>query len=566
MPRSRAAAGLHASSPFAIAAAVAGSILSLAGCGDAGPRGAEGTGESESPVTYQPDLFTNDQTAFDYFVGKGLTSFQAAGIVGNLDQESGVDPSAVQSGGPGRGIAQWSVGGRWDTDANDNATWYAAQQGQSVWSLQLQLDFIWYELTHVPSDGLSALRATTNVTDATVAFQTDFEGCGTCVQSQRVAYAQAVLAAYGAVPYAAQYVSQSFPLATTALTMVEGQVLPSYIELKNTGTKTWDSSTRLGTTQPRDRKSVFAGATWVADNRPSEVHGTVAPGGTYKFAFDLTAPATPGTYDEFFGVVQEGVAWFSDPGQGGPPDDDLEVKITVVPPEYRGAFKDQSFPLSPTALALHEGDVATGYIELTNTGSQGWKAGTTKLAPIPRDKASPFADKSWLSPTRISTVAADVAPGAVGRFDVTLDANAAGDTEVELGLVEENVTWFADATLGGGPPDGSLKVHLVVVPEGAPLDAGVAAEGDGGGPAGGQGDDGGGAGPSPDDDAGANTDGGGWNGTTAGPSNNGCSVADAGAAGSTAPAALAMALAGCAFARARRSRRRSHGACTIESA
>ncbi len=305
-----------------------GISLVLSGCGDAGPG--ERLGQSGEAVTFVPQTFTNDQTAYDYFVGKGLTNFQAAGIVGNLDQESGVDPSAVQSGGPGRGIAQWSVGGRWDTDANDNATWYAAQQGQSVWSLQLQLDFIWFELTNVSYYGLATLKATTNVTDATVAFETDFEGCGTCNQSQRIAYAQSVLSAYGSVEYAAQFVSQSFPLATTTMTMTAGQVTPSYIELKNVGTKTWDSNTRIATTQPRDRKSAFADGTWVADDRPSAVQGTVPPGSTYKFTFDLAAPNTAGSYDEFFGVVQEGVAWFSDPGQGGPPDNDLEVKIDVA--------------------------------------------------------------------------------------------------------------------------------------------------------------------------------------------------------------------------------------------
>src|SRR4051812_26829508 len=60
--------------------------------------------------------FANDKAAYDFFVAKGLTPFQAAGIVGNLDQESGVNPASVQfGGGPGRGIAQWSVGGRWDS-------------------------------------------------------------------------------------------------------------------------------------------------------------------------------------------------------------------------------------------------------------------------------------------------------------------------------------------------------------------------------------------------------------------------------------------------------------------
>ncbi len=163
--------------------------ISTAGCG-AGPG--ESVGETSQAVS-----FANDQAAFDYFLGKGLTNFQAAGIVGNLDQESGVDPSSVQQGGPGRGIAQWSVGGRWDTDANDNVLSYAAQQGLSSTSLTLQLDFIWYELTTFSGYGLASLQASTNVTEATVAFQNDFEGCGTCDQSTRIAYAQNVLSLYG---------------------------------------------------------------------------------------------------------------------------------------------------------------------------------------------------------------------------------------------------------------------------------------------------------------------------------------------------------------------------------
>jgi hypothetical protein len=161
----------------------------LCGCGQHGP----GAGSAEAPVV----TFANDKTAFDYFLGKGLTGAQAAGIVGNLDQESGMDPTAIQSGGPGRGTAQWSAGGRWDTDSGDNATSYASMQGQDVWSLPLQLDFIWYELTTFPSYGLAALQQSTNVTDATIAFETDFEGGGTCNESQRIAYAQSVLSAYG---------------------------------------------------------------------------------------------------------------------------------------------------------------------------------------------------------------------------------------------------------------------------------------------------------------------------------------------------------------------------------
>ncbi len=475
--------------PFLATLATLGLVVTLAGCGDSGGApGNENAVEGEAALT--PYLFTNDKAVYQYFVGKGLTNFQAAGIVGNLDQESGSSPTAVQPGGPGRGIAQWSVGGRWDTGSTDNATAYANQHGQSVWSLGLQLDFIWYELSTFSGYGLAKLRQTTNVTDATVVFQTDFEGCGTCVQSQRIAYAKAVLAAYGAAPpYAAAFVSQSFPPAATALTMAEGQVLPSFIELKNVGTKTWDSNTRLATTQARERKSVFADASWLSPSRPAAVKGTVPPGGTYKFTFDLAAPQATGTHDEFFGVVQEGAAWFSDSGQGGPADNQLEVKIDVVLPDYRAELKDQSFPAAPSALAVHQGDAVTGYVEVTNTGTKPWKAGTTKLAPLPRDKPSPFADASWLSPTRVSTIAADVAPGAVGRFALALDTKTVGDTTLAFDLVEDGVAWFTDT-----PADGLLKVHLMVVPPGASLDAGVPGDDGGAGGSSGNGAGGGGGG------------------------------------------------------------------------
>jgi MYXO-CTERM domain-containing protein len=140
--------------------------------------------------------------------------------------------------------------------------------------------------------------------------------------------------------YAASFVSQSFPLASTALKMTAGQTIPSYIELKNTGGKAWDTNTHLGTTQPRDRVSVFADSTWLSTDRPAGVKGTVAVGGTYKFSFDLHAPDKPGTYYEYFNLVEEGVAWFSDPGQGGPPDDDLEVQIIVEAAPDAGSSDD----------------------------------------------------------------------------------------------------------------------------------------------------------------------------------------------------------------------------------
>ncbi|GAA2472652.1 phage tail tip lysozyme [Terrabacter carboxydivorans] len=142
---------------------------------------------------------SNDEIAFDYFVAKGLTERQSAGIVGNLIQESGspINPYADQPGGPGMGIAQWSEGGRWDTDSRDNLVWHAGLDGSSRYSLTAQLDFTWYELSTFSGYGLADLRAATTVDSATTVFMQDFERCGTCATTQRIAYANDVLTRYG---------------------------------------------------------------------------------------------------------------------------------------------------------------------------------------------------------------------------------------------------------------------------------------------------------------------------------------------------------------------------------
>jgi hypothetical protein len=141
-------------------------------------------------------LSNNEKAAFDYFLSQGLPNFQAAGIVGNLVQESNVNPNSIQSDGPGRGIAQWSTGGRWDSGNRDSATNFANSQRENVWSLELQLEFIWFELTQY-GYGYQDLRATTNVDAATVVFEDDFEICGQCEETNRINYAREALAAYG---------------------------------------------------------------------------------------------------------------------------------------------------------------------------------------------------------------------------------------------------------------------------------------------------------------------------------------------------------------------------------
>ncbi len=180
-------------------------------------------------------------------------------------------------------------------------------------------------------------------------------------------------------------------------------------------------------------------------------------------------------------------------------------------PVYEGDFVKQSFPAATAApIPLGLGQQLDGYIELKNMGTSTWTPGKTKLAPTPRDKASGAGGVGWLAPTRVSTVAAPVPPGQIGHFPLKLAPTELGDHVYHFGLVEEGVTWFADATLGGGPADTFLAVHLNVTPgaqdAGTGATGGLPNEGDPGGASDGGGAGAGGAGDQASDDSGGGCD------------------------------------------------------------
>jgi hypothetical protein len=101
----------------------------------------------------------NVEKVFNYFTSapRSLTPTQTAGIIGNLQQESGpnINPKAVQAGGPGRGIAQWSAGDRWDALQKH-------EKGKDPLSLATQLDYIWYEMNNVSPWKLSLKGSTSS--------------------------------------------------------------------------------------------------------------------------------------------------------------------------------------------------------------------------------------------------------------------------------------------------------------------------------------------------------------------------------------------------------------------
>ncbi len=120
--------------------------------------------------------------------------------------------------------------------------------------------------------------------------------------------------------YDAAYVDMS---SLTAMT--SGQRATVWVELRNTGSMSWDlSNTRLGTTMPQDHTSPFYDpGSWINDHRPTAVEAGAAPGDVGRFTFVITAPdvTRDTTVQDTFGLVEEGGPWF------GPTDITFSVVI-----------------------------------------------------------------------------------------------------------------------------------------------------------------------------------------------------------------------------------------------
>lgn len=129
--------------------------------------------------------------------------------------------------------------------------------------------------------------------------------------------------------YDYQYVGQSaYP------SMNQGGTATVKLQVRNSGQQTWHSDgsnpVRLGTNRPRDRGSGFSnngtGTGWlstsrvkltrnltdVAKNVGSET--SIAPGEVAEFEFTAYGTPPPGSYNEYFAPVVEGVQWMPDIG------------------------------------------------------------------------------------------------------------------------------------------------------------------------------------------------------------------------------------------------------------
>ena len=168
-------------------------------------------------------MSTNEKRIWDYLTGKGLSPAGAAGLMGNLYAESGLNPqnlqntyekklgytdaaytAAVDSGkyqnfvhdSAGYGLAQWTYWSR-----KQNLLAFARAAGKSIGDLDMQLDFLFEELSTGYKSVLSTLKTATAVRTASDSVLLNFErpaNQGEAVKIKRAGYGQTYYDKYAA--------------------------------------------------------------------------------------------------------------------------------------------------------------------------------------------------------------------------------------------------------------------------------------------------------------------------------------------------------------------------------
>ena len=129
----------------------------------------------------------NAKIALDYFVQQGWSPEQAAGLVANLQAESGknLNPSAVGDGGKAYGIAQWHGPRQRD---------FVTKMGKQLQgsSLQDQLEFVQWELNNTEARAARALRGAQTAEEAAAIVDEYYERSDRSARQKRMAMASAL--------------------------------------------------------------------------------------------------------------------------------------------------------------------------------------------------------------------------------------------------------------------------------------------------------------------------------------------------------------------------------------
>uniref|UniRef100_A0A7C4QX15 Peptidase S8/S53 domain-containing protein n=1 Tax=candidate division CPR3 bacterium TaxID=2268181 RepID=A0A7C4QX15_UNCC3 len=210
------------------------------------------------------------------------------------------------------------------------------------------------------------------------------------------------------------------------------------LTFKNTGSTIWNKNTvKLGTSNPKDRGSLFKTDKWLSPNRVSMKEDYVPIGGLANFEFTILTPNKIGNYSEYFCLVADGIGWMKDIG--------VYWKIDIENLSYHAQYIDQS-----PYLNIKQDENATLWVEYKNIGTATWLKDTVKLGTSkPLDRESVFHHKSsdggWLSYNRISMDQDSVNPGEIARFSFTVTPPKIPGIYYEyFRPVADGITWMKD--------------------------------------------------------------------------------------------------------------------------
>ena len=110
---------------------------------------------------------------YGWLKAQGLSDAGAAGVLGNIQAESGFDPGAVEGNGAGHGLVQWSFS-RWD-----DLQAFASARNASWSDLSVQLGFLAQEISNGYGGMWNSLKGMSDPVAASRLFADQFERPGT---------------------------------------------------------------------------------------------------------------------------------------------------------------------------------------------------------------------------------------------------------------------------------------------------------------------------------------------------------------------------------------------------
>lgn len=138
----------------------------------------------KQPYTMSNTSNLPEHRVINFFVDKGLTREQAAGIAGNLKQESQFNTKILGDNNQSFGLAQWNRS-RWD-----NLNTYAQVNNRDPEDFDTQLEFLWHELQTSEKRALNHLMNTSTVEEAARIFSEKFERPSIPHLEKRIHYAR----------------------------------------------------------------------------------------------------------------------------------------------------------------------------------------------------------------------------------------------------------------------------------------------------------------------------------------------------------------------------------------